>query len=97
MILGMGVLSAYVGSGIAHAQALTTTSTPTVVADGLLETIVVTASKRSEAQQDVASQMTALPGAALEDINATDSGRFAPLVPGLRFQRARLVKPADPR
>ena len=87
MILGMAVLAAFGGSGIAGAQALSATSTPTVD-DGALETIVVTASKRSESQQNVASQVTALTGAALEDIHATDFSGFAPFVPGLSYQSA---------
>ncbi len=76
-----------VASGIATllsalVSAQTPPATSTAADDVVLETVVVTATKRSESQQDVASQMTALTGAALDDLHATDFGGFAAFVPG---------------
>jgi len=87
-MLNMAALSIVLGSGIAGAQAIPATNASTGADDGTLETIVVTATKRSESQQNVASQVTALSGAALEDLHATDFTGFAPFVPGLSFQSA---------
>jgi len=63
VIRGAAALLIGVASGLASAQTLPATPASLAAADGQLETIVVTASKRSESQQDVASQMTALTGA----------------------------------
>ena len=51
---------------------------------GLAE-IIVTATRRSESLQNVAGQVTALTGSALDQMNAKDFGDFAGFVPGLSY------------
>ncbi len=86
MMLGIGTVALSLSATLAFAEKA---SDAMLTADsGVLEAVVVTASKRSESQQDVASQMTALTGAALADIHATNFGDFAAFVPGVSFQSA---------
>ncbi|MGD0192063.1 MAG: TonB-dependent receptor [Rhizomicrobium sp.] len=68
------------GSGSAMAQ--------TAQAQGstAIETVVVTASRRSEALQNVASQVTALSADELQKIHANSFGDFAGLVPGVSYE-----------
>lgn len=51
-----------------------------------IETVVVTASRRSEAVQNVAGQVTALSGNDLEKMHANSFADFANSVPGLSYQ-----------
>ena len=50
-----------------------------------LQEVVVTATRRAESIQNVASQVTALTAGALDQINARDFNDFAAFVPGLSF------------
>jgi iron complex outermembrane receptor protein len=50
-----------------------------------LQEVVVTAARRSESIQNVASQVTALTAGTLDQINARDFNDFAAFVPGLSF------------
>jgi iron complex outermembrane recepter protein len=52
---------------------------------GQIETVVVTAERRSEDLQSVAGQVTALNSAALERIHANNFGDFANYVPGVSY------------
>ena len=54
--------------------------------DNALETIVVTATKRSESVQDVAGQVTAMTAGDLSKIHARSFEDFAAFVPGLSYQ-----------
>ncbi|MEI9996712.1 MAG: TonB-dependent receptor [Rhizomicrobium sp.] len=51
-----------------------------------IETVVVTASRRSESVQDVPGQVTAMTGSNLDQIHAKSFEDFAAYVPGLSFQ-----------
>ncbi len=53
-----------------------------------IETVVVTASRRSESVQNVPGQVTALTGDALAQIHAKSFEDFASYVPGLSFQNS---------
>ncbi|MGD0145157.1 MAG: TonB-dependent receptor plug domain-containing protein, partial [Rhizomicrobium sp.] len=53
--------------------------------NGSVETVVVTASRRSESVQDVAGQVTALTGAELSQMHANSFADFAATVPGLSY------------
>jgi iron complex outermembrane receptor protein len=53
--------------------------------DTELATVIVTATRRSESIQDVAGQVTALTGSALDQMNAQDFADFAGFVPGLSY------------
>ena len=53
--------------------------------DTELATVIVTATRRSESIQNVAGQVTALTGSALDQMNAQDFGDFAAFVPGLSY------------
>jgi iron complex outermembrane recepter protein len=70
------------GSVQARAQ---TAPAAAVGSDTELATVVVTATRRSESIQEVAGQVTALTGSALDQINAQDFGDFAGFVPGLSY------------
>jgi iron complex outermembrane receptor protein len=50
-----------------------------------LETVIVTATRRSESIQNVAGQVTALTGSALDQMHAQDFTDFAGFVPGLSY------------
>jgi outer membrane receptor protein involved in Fe transport len=52
---------------------------------GSIETVIVTASRRSETVQNVAGQVTALTGTELEQMHANSFADFANSVPGLSF------------
>lgn len=62
-----------------------TVATAAAGSDTELATVVVTATRRSESIQNVAGQVTALTGGALDQINAKDFGDFAGFVPGLSY------------
>jgi iron complex outermembrane recepter protein len=53
--------------------------------DTELATVTVTATRRSESIQNVAGQVTALTGSALDQMNAQDFADFAGFVPGLSY------------
>ena len=53
--------------------------------DTELQTVIVTATRRSESIQNVAGQVTALTGSALDQMNAQDFSDFAGFVPGLSY------------
>jgi len=53
--------------------------------DTELATVIVTATRRSESLQNVAGQVTALTGSALEQMNAQNFADFAGFVPGLSY------------
>jgi iron complex outermembrane recepter protein len=53
--------------------------------DTELATVIVTATRRSESIQNVAGQVTALTGSALDQMNAKDFADFAGFVPGLSY------------
>lgn len=54
--------------------------------DSVLETIVVTATKRAEPLKDVPMSVTALGGERLDELQARDFADYAALVPGLSLQ-----------
>jgi iron complex outermembrane receptor protein len=66
--------------GAAQAVAPVTSGSSTELAE-----IIVTATRRSESIQNVASSITALTASTLEQINARDLNDFAGFVPGLSF------------
>ena len=53
--------------------------------DGILEEVIVTASKREQAVQDLSMSVTALGMEALERAQVTDISRLDTMVPGLQF------------
>jgi iron complex outermembrane receptor protein len=53
--------------------------------DGVLEEVIVTASKREQAVQDLSMSVTALSGQMLERAEITDINRLDTMVPGLQF------------
>jgi iron complex outermembrane recepter protein len=53
--------------------------------DTELQTVIVTATRRSESLQNVAGQVTALTGNTLDQMNAQDFTDFAGFVPGLSY------------
>jgi iron complex outermembrane receptor protein len=53
--------------------------------DTELATVIVTATRRFESIQNVAGQVTALTGSALDQMNAQDFADFAGFVPGLSY------------
>jgi iron complex outermembrane recepter protein len=67
------------------AMAQTTEPVSSAAAGGELEEVIVTATRRSESIQNVASQVTALTAGTLDQINARDFNDFANFVPGLSF------------
>ncbi len=60
----------------------------TTASDTELETIIVTATRRSESAQNVGGQITALTSGYLDTINARDFNDFANFVPGLSFSNS---------
>ena len=62
-----------------------TAAQTTAASDTELQTITVTATRRSESIQNVAGQVTALTGSNLAQINAQDFNDFAATVPGLSY------------
>jgi iron complex outermembrane receptor protein len=64
--------------------AQTAAPSATVSDTGLAE-VIVTATRRSESLQNVAGQVTALSGRALDQMNAQDFDDFAGFVPGLSY------------
>lgn len=77
---GAAVLALSCASG-ASAQQATASSTSAQN----LETVIVTATRRSETVQNVAGQVTALTGADLAQMHANSFADFADTVPGLSF------------
>lgn len=77
-------LAAMAGAGAAQAQ----TATPAAAAQPsstTVETVVVTASRRSETVQNVAGEVSALRSGQLEQMHANSFADFANFVPGLSF------------
>jgi outer membrane receptor protein involved in Fe transport len=66
-------------------QAATGAAAQTATDNGSIETIVVTASRRSESLQNVGGQVTALSGADLAQMHANSFTDFADTVPGLSY------------
>ncbi|KAA1194320.1 TonB-dependent receptor [Pseudohalioglobus sediminis] len=67
---------------MAAAVCAATTSLP-VVAESMLEEVIVTAQKRETGLQDTSIAITALSGDALDDLNITSAGDYEALVPSL--------------
>ena len=74
------VLSVWSAAGVGQ-----TVTQSAVAADTGLAEIIVTATRRSESLQNVAGQVTALTGSALDQMNAKDFDDFAGFVPGLSY------------
>lgn len=70
---------------VSPAMSQTAQPTASTASNNELEEVIVTATRRSESIQNVASQVTALTAGALEQINARDFNDFAAFVPGLSF------------
>jgi len=83
MPLSMVATLLSVAASAATAQADQTAASAS--AGGELQEVVVTATRRSESVQNVASQVTALTAGALDQMNARDFNDFAAFVPGLSF------------
>ena len=82
--LACGVASASLAfAGAVSAQPAVAPATP--ASSSTVETVVVTAEKRSENVQNVAGQVTALSGANLETMHANDFSDFAHTIPGVSY------------
>jgi iron complex outermembrane recepter protein len=76
-------------AGTVRAQTVPAAAEQGAVDDGTeLQTIVVTATKRSEDLQNVAGAVTAITGSSLSATHSTGFDSFAAYVPGLSFQSA---------
>jgi len=76
-------------AGTAAAQTIPATTGQGTADDGIqLQTIVVTATKRSEDVQNVAGAVTAITGSSLSATHSMGFESFAAYVPGLSFQSA---------
>ena len=67
------------------AATLALTPFPLLAEDGVLDEILVTASKREQSVQDVSVAVTALSGADLAALGVGDSFRLDVFVPGLQL------------
>lgn len=82
LILGASVI-ALAGTSAVRAQDASPATAP---AASSVETVVVTATRRSENVQNVPGQVTALTAADLEQMHANSFADFANFVPGLSYQ-----------
>jgi len=83
---GVAAVALTWASGSWAQQATATTNSAAQSGNGSVETVVVTASRRSETVQNVAGQVTALTGADLAQMHANSFADFANFVPGLSYQ-----------
>jgi iron complex outermembrane recepter protein len=81
----LAVLTGFGASLCASVAAAQTAATANGGSSTELAEIIVTATRRSESIQNVASSITALTSGTLEQINARDLNDFAGFVPGLSF------------
>src|SRR5579859_761225 len=70
---------------LCNTQAMAQVAAQSAASDTELETVIVTATRRSESIQNVAGQVTALTGGVLDQMNAQDFTGFAGFVPGLSY------------
>ena len=80
LLMSAAAVTAWMPAGAQTAQ-----PSGSAASNNELAEVVVTASRRSESIQNVASQVTALTAGALDQINARDFNDFAAFVPGLSF------------
>jgi iron complex outermembrane receptor protein len=81
----LAVLTSTAASLFASLAAAQTAAPATSSSSTELAEVIVTATRRSESIQNVASSVTALTSSTLEDIKARDLNDFAGFVPGLSF------------
>src|SRR6185312_4810911 len=83
--LGVSVIALSAGMSISAANAQTAPVTPEIQDTGAIETVVVTAEKRSENVQDVGMSISAFSGDQLENRGITSMTDLAKFVPGLNI------------
>jgi outer membrane receptor protein involved in Fe transport len=88
LLLLAGAVWAGLWQRVAQAADSTASSPQTVGQETKLEEILVTAAKRTERLQDVPASVSALSGATLQDMGATDFTDYARSIPGLTFTDA---------
>jgi iron complex outermembrane receptor protein len=83
--LGVSAIALSAGMSISAANAQTAPVTPEIQDTGAIETVVVTAEKRSENVQDVGMSISAFSGDQLENRGITSMTDLAKFVPGLNI------------